>query len=548
MPTQPNLIVKPLGPIVNAINRLKQSLYSPPQTVISSIKEGLWPDPLQPVQPMGPPLAEPLGWQMDWGRNLIFTTRADAEYGADTLRRLSKYPLARICIENNKDMLTRMPWKIQLKAQPGEKAKERASREKGDKNIPMLSKFWERPNPSQDWSDFWRSILDDLLVIDAPSVFVGRDSKNKIAQLRWVEGDSVTVLVDEHGWRPEPPNPAYQQLWEGYPRLDLTAAQLVYRPRNIVPRNTQASYLYGYSPTEQLADEIKTGMARLQFVLNFYTEGTIPGAILFAPLGTPPEKVKEAQQFLDSELAGQLAKRRRLQILQGFQESGKTEQLHEPKEPALADLFDEVHMRKIAFGYGVAPNRLAKTVNRASGEQMQEAAEEEGTLPFMHWLKGTVDYMIQCPFLFNLPDYEVAFDPFHELDRLKQAMADKVDVECGMYTINEKREERGDDPLDNPVADQPNVYTAQGAIPLGQVLKQGPNASGSAPAKSTTQQRTGATTTQNTATGKATYTNGLTKWAGCKAHRDSYPRVYCSDCIYEEKARMGLELASHIEI
>jgi hypothetical protein len=331
---------------------------------------------------MAPAGAQPIGWPFQWGRNIRFTPRDDAEYSAAQLRRFSKYVLARICIENNKDILTRMPHKVQLKALPGETAKERATRSKGDEKLKKLNLFFERPDSEHDWPEWSRPIIEDMLTIDAASIYVGRKVSGEIAELRWVDGASVTRLVDQHGWTPKPPNPAYQQLWQGYPRLDLTTDQLIYRPRNIVPRNTESSFLYGLSPTEQIVDEIKIGIARLQFILDFYTEGSIPGGMIFAPRDTAPDKIKEAQQWLDSDLGGNLAKRRRIQIMQGFQSEGKAEQIVFPKEPALSDIFDEIHIRKVCFAYGTSPQRLMRMINRSCYSEDTETLTDRGWLRY----------------------------------------------------------------------------------------------------------------------------------------------------------------------
>jgi hypothetical protein len=340
-------------------------------------------------------------------------------------------------------------------------------------------------------------------------------------------------MVDSNGWTPRPPDVAYQQLWEGYPRIDLTTDQLVYRPRNIVPRGFSASFLYGMSPTEQLAEEIKIGIARLQYAANFYSEGTIPGGILFAPVGTPADKIKEAQQWLDSDLAGQLAKRRRLQILQGFQAEGKNEQLHFPKEPVLADIFDEVHTRKICFGYGVSPNRLMKQMNRASAEQAQQAAEEEGTLPWLDWVKSTMDTILQIHMGYK--EYEFVFDPFEEFDRLKQSMADAKDIEIGLYSRNEIREGRGSEPRDEKEADELNVVTGQGLVPLTYAPRNpagGAGPGGTQPGH-TTQVRTGAASGKQAGEART----AKTVWIGCKKHAGDYPRTHCQDCIMENAER-----------
>lgn len=528
-----NIVVRQIGPLVQALSTLRQSLYRPPQTVIAGIDESLWPNPLQPVTPIAPPNAEPLGFPLQWGQNINYTPRYDAEYSVEQLRYYAKYPLARICLENTKDMLCRMPFTIQLKPLPGETSKARAERSKGDDKLKKLNRFFERPNSSEDWPEFLRPVLEDMLVIDAGTIFMGRLLKdNSIAELRWIEGGSITRLVDKHGWTPPPPSPAYQQNWEGLPRTDYTTDQLVYRPRNISPRNTISSYLYGFSPTEQLADEIEIGIARMRFIKDFYTEGSIPGLMIFAPVGTPVDKIKEAQQWLDSELAGNLAKRRRTQILQGFQSDGKSEQLHQPKEPALTDAFDDLHIRKIAFGYGTSPQRLQRAMNRSSADAAQTSAEEEGTLTWVTWVKSTFDRIIQVHM--GLADYEMAFDPFHELDQLKKAMADSQDIKIGLYTRNEKREARGDDPRPEPEADELNVLTGNGVLGLGDVLKPttpGKGAAGASSGGPKSQSGGGGRYASITAAAKV---NGHTTWNTCEKHEGDYPRSYCADCIRAE--------------
>lgn len=523
-----NLVVRELGPVVQAFTRLGTALYRPPKSTVSGIDDNLFPNPLQPITPMGPPGAEPLGFPMDWGINQIFTPRAQSAYSATQLRLLATYPLARMCIDNTKDILTRIPWKIQLRQLPAETSKENAARGKDDADLKYLQKFFDRPNPEQDWDQFIRPILDDMLVIDAAAIFMGRAiGTGNIVELRWVEGASITRVVEQHGWTPPPPNPAYQQLWQGYPRIDLTTDQLCYRPRNIVPRGSQDSFLYGMSPVETVAEEIKIGQARLQFIYDFYSQGTIPGGIIFAPVDTPPTKIKEAQDWLDSDLAGRLAVKRRLQILQGFQRDGDKEQIVFPNEPDLASAYDDTHSRRICFAFGTSPERLTKAMNRSSSQAVREAAEEEGILPFLRWLKGTMDYIIQVQM--KKPGYEWTPDPFLELDKLKQAMADSEDVKNGLYTINQKRRDRGDEPDPNPAADQLAITTAQGRMPIeSKPLAPGGITNGGGKPKGSAQPKASAGAAASSGSTRTTVGKAITK---CEQHGDSYPRDFCTDCI-----------------
>ena len=245
--------------------------------------------------------------------------------------------------------------------------------------------------------------------------------------------------------------------------LDLTTDQLIY-----AMRNRKRNGLYGYSPTEQGAIELKIGIERLNFTLQFYTAGEIPDAIQIAPMGIDPDKIKEAQDNLDSSLMGQLAKRRGMRLVQGFYTSDSkmsaADQILFPKDKALSDDFDDRHVRKIAFLYGTSPQRLLKTLNRASANANQEAAEEEGTMPWIDWAEHRVyNWLFQRTM--KLPGYEVTIDTDVENDALKQAQADEIDIK-GIKTINEVRADRGLDPRPEAEASELGIPTPTGWVPL----------------------------------------------------------------------------------
>jgi phage portal protein BeeE len=448
-------IVKPLGPLANAIT----NLFQPPRNTIRGVETSDWFGPLQPVAPIAPKGTEPRLNQYQPGQNLTYTPRADQVYSATDLRNLAAYPLARMCIENVKDMICRMPITARLKRETGESGSDHKKRTAIDKTLPMLQALIDQPNPEQAREDFVRDVLEDMLVGDWTSVLVRKSSKNDVKEIRAIDGSTITRYIDEQGYTPQPPSPAYAQLWYGIPMVDLTTDQLIY-----AMRNRKRDGLYGYSPTEQGADEIKIGIQRLNSVLLYYTSGTIPDGMQIVPMGVDPDKIKETQDWLDSTLAGQLAKRRGMRLIQGFTSDGK-DQVIFPKEKLLADAFDDLHIRRIAFFYGTSPQRLLKTLNRASANANQEAAEEEGTMPWIDWLISRVyNWLFQR--VMKLPGYEVTIDTDVENDPLKQAQADEIDVKVGVLTINQAREARGLDPHQAPEANEPMIITATGPVPL----------------------------------------------------------------------------------
>jgi hypothetical protein len=454
------LVIRPIAQIVQGL----QSLYQRPPETIRGIDQDAWMSPLQPVKPFAPAGTEPRGFQMWAGQNLIFTPRSDAEFTAADLKALATYPLARICIENVKDTVTRAPWEIQQRRRPGETRKDVMARAKGDENLKKLNNFFEYPDREHNWQEWLRPLLDDLLVIDAASILIRKTFKGEIAELPVIRGDMIVRYIDAQGFTPMPPNPAYAQNWWGLPLVDLTTDQLIYKPRSIVPRNTLASQLYGCSPTEQLADELQVGIKRLQFILAYYTEGSVPGVVQVVPRGTAPDRIEEAMEWMNSQLAGNLAKRNQWRLVQGFNEPGKPDQILFPKEPLLAGLYDEKHIREVAFGYGTSPQRLMKMI-RTEGQGASDAAEVEGTLPWVLWVKGLIDFIIQRKMGFM--DYEIAINPYAEPDPLKNAAALTMLVGKAILTPNEARQRVGEELRPEPEADQLGVITGTGFVPVG---------------------------------------------------------------------------------
>jgi hypothetical protein len=462
--------IKPLGAIAQAITQLTGRLYNPPSTRISNISDSAWPNPLQPVQPIGPKGSEPLSWAFWQGQNLTYTPRATLQYSAVQLRALSMYPLARACIQNIKDQVCGMPWRIQLIRMPGESERDHKKRGEGDDQIGAITAFLQHPNPQQNWKQLLRRLLEDLLVIDAPAMLVRRLGNGKVAELRWTDGADIVQYIDELGYTPMgmtdgKPDVAYAQNWQGMPRVDLAWNQLVYRPYNLIPRgeDSSSSQLYGTSPTEMAAAEIKIGINRLRFVGDWYTEGTTADMIQVVPPGVTPGKIAEAEQFQNSEMAGNSAQRRKLRLLQGFAQDGK-DQILFPKAGSLTDPYDDLHIRKICFHYGVSAQRLLHMQNRATAEASQGAAEEEGSLPWIGWVEDTFNFTIQT--MMGFTGYEITLDPTRQNDEQKEAATAKIYVDSGIKTRNEVREEIGDDPSTQPEADLLTVTTPNGVIPL----------------------------------------------------------------------------------
>ena len=158
----------------------------------------------------------------------------DGSLSFEALRKLAEHPYVRECIAETKYMIT---WNWHATYGTG-----------------------SRRGTSEDvfWPGILEHTLEDMLVGDNASLV----NCSKLGP-RWmiaIAGDRVTRMADQKDWTtaPMPPNPAYQvtEQWAvgGFEIASYyTTDDLIYAPRNIVPRGWPGSHLYGVSPLEEVA-------------------------------------------------------------------------------------------------------------------------------------------------------------------------------------------------------------------------------------------------------------------------------------------------------
>ena len=92
--------------------------------------------------------------------------------------------------------------------------------------------FLARPDRRRSFADWLRMLLEDMLVIDAATIYPRFDRGGKLYALDVIDGATIKPLIGEDGRAPEPPDPAYQQVLHGVPAADFSADELLYLPRN----------------------------------------------------------------------------------------------------------------------------------------------------------------------------------------------------------------------------------------------------------------------------------------------------------------------------
>jgi SPP1 gp7 family putative phage head morphogenesis protein len=386
-----------------------------------------WFGPRDPMPPVAPAEVKEQGRAMDYpvGYNQNLQPRAMEPIGFEHLRTLAdSYDLMRLIIETRKDQVSRMKWNI----------KPRKEGVQSDARCEKIAEALRKPDREHDWDTWMRALLEDMLVIDAATIYPRKTRGGEFYSLDLIDGATIKRVIGEDGRTPMAPEPAYQQVLKGVPAANFTVDELFYRMRN-----WRVHRMYGYSPVEQVIMTVNIALRRQLHQLQYYTEGNVPEALIGVPENWTVEQIKQFQNYWDSLMEGNTAQRRHAKFVPGNMEYQPT------KEQALKDMYDEWLARVICFAFSVSPNAFIAQVNRATAETSQEAAKEEGLAPILTWLKNTMDNIVAQ--VFGAPDLEFAWAEEVNLDPKTKADVHSVYITAEVMTPDEVRQELGMEPM-----------------------------------------------------------------------------------------------------
>lgn len=434
--------------------------------------------PNQPMAPIAPHGTLPRAFDYPFGSNLYFQPRQEQPGTPDfqTLRNLARYDIVRLCIETRKAQILEMPRSFRVKKEAGEKKRDWQQRSGEDPRVKFLEDFFRVPDHEHKFLSWMNMVIEEVLVTDALAIWPAMDEDNNLLSLRVVDGATIKPLHDPQGWRPNPPNPAFQQIIKGSPAINLTAAlcddckahgwhkdmmtpggrgrcqPLVYEPFN-----PTVNRFYGWSPVEQILNTIMIGMNRMVSQASLYTEGNLPEMLISLASEASAQQLGQFQGLFD-QVAGNVGIKRRVRFIP------EAKHMLQTKDPMIKDDRDDWLARVCCYALSVAPNALVKQMNRASSQQIQQSAVEEGKLPTLGRLSELINSIVVQYFGEDFGDVEHAYDVTAESDpNTSSQIADRA-IKNGSRSINETRDEDGLEPVDG--GDVCMIYLPTGPIPL----------------------------------------------------------------------------------
>jgi len=422
----------------------------------------VWFGPDLPMPVSAPPGTRPRTTDYPVAYNINIQPRNLEAISFQQMRSLAdSFDLVRLCIETRKDQVSRMPWSFRTKSgwsgTPARRISVPAASNAADQAaIEELTRFFRFPDGEHTWQQWVRLVLEDLLVLDAPALapLASPDGElwspgKPLYALEVIDGATIARKIDVMGRTPAPPAVAYQQIIKGLPAVDFTSQQLIYRPRNV-----RSHKFFGFSPVEQIILTINIGLRRQMHLLNYYTEGNVPEAIAQAPREWSADQISEFQEWFDSALAGNSARRRRITFVPQCGDIQFT------RDPMLKDELDEWITRIVCYAFGLSPQQFVSVMNRATAETSVEQAAAEGLMPILCYLSDTINFIVER--YFGYRDIEFVWDQDRTINSLDQAKIDEIYVRSGVLSIDEVREQLGK----RPIGVNNAVITATGMSPL----------------------------------------------------------------------------------
>lgn len=386
-----------------------------------------WFGPQNPMDPVVSPgqIEQVTGRQFDYpvAFNTRTTPRGEEAISFAQLRQFADtYDLLRLVIETRKDEVARLPWSI--------KSKDDSAPDSADADIAQLFRF---PDREHTWDEWIRILLEDMLVIDAATIYPRQTNGGQLYALEPVDGSTIKRVIDEYGRTPMVPEPAYQQILHGVPARNYTREELIYRPRN--PRSHK---IYGYSPVEQIIISVQIALRRQAHTMEYFTSGSVPDVFIGVPKEWAPDQIRQMQEYWDMLVSGDSAERRRARFIPDMK-------ITPTKEPSLKDQFDDWLARIVCYAFSVDISTLVAQQNRATAETQRESSEGAGLAPAKLWIKAMMDHIIAN--YIKRPDKEFHWEAEPSLSPSEQAQIHKTYVEAKVLTPDEVRAELGLEPL-----------------------------------------------------------------------------------------------------
>lgn len=357
--------------------------------------------------------------------------RPGSSVSFEALRRFSvQYDVARACINRRKRQISQLDWKIVA-------AEEDDKKDYSSIIKPLSRQFRGIGGYRVRFREFTDTIIDDLLTLDAVALYKRPNRAGGLYALQTIDATTITLVVDDAGGTPMPPEVAYKQKIRGEVVAEFDADEMYYEMMN--PRTSTP---YGLSPLESLVLGVSSALKSEVYNLHLLTEGNIPEGFFGVPKEWKPADIKEFQATFDAAIAGDT---RMLSKIKFMPEGSYT-----PTKKADDMRYKELQewlMQKTCMLFEIQPEELGftKTVNKSTSEVQQETGIRTGLKPLANFLEEIFTDVIQNDLGYEQLKFE--YQGLDHEDEKRTAEINEIRIRSGQRTVDELRTDEGLKPL-----------------------------------------------------------------------------------------------------
>lgn len=472
-----------------------QPLPRPPGTFDSGFGPAnpLFPDAIDPLLPNGRTQPRRTQYLIAANINLI-----DRRVPWSVLQGLAEdVDIIQRCIQIVQDAIVGLEWSWGFSAQiiqqimleenitNSSKASSMAREKYGDE-LARVQAFFDYPDKRMGFtfSQWLTDIIYSHLVYDGIVVSPEYNLGGELTSLSTIDTSTIKILLDNQGFIPRPPSPAFQQILYGFPRGEYQAEdvaqdgtvpnaytedQLAYYIRRPRPNN-----IYGYSQVEECINIASIYMERQAWLHAEYTNGVTPKMVVEVDGAESwtPEQLAYYERIYNDQFSGQTQRRQNFMLMR----PGMKPQQLKGVDEAYKNTYDQWLVQQIGAKFGIPQNMLGIGAKSSIGGGHEKGQSEQYEAYATDALKNfLIDCINDMARRFLGVGHELTMTATgggNDADNMAQAQADQIDVNAGIRTRNEIRAERGIPLMAEEEADQLGVITAQGVTFLAGTLAQ----------------------------------------------------------------------------
>jgi hypothetical protein len=312
--------------------------------------------------------------------------------------------------------------------------------------------------PGMRFRHFIAQVIEDLLVLDAVALY-RRPGADGLPSVEVVDAATIRPLLDERGYRPRPPAPAFEQWVQGRRTGEWTADELRYEMMN--PRSCSP---YGLSPLECLIATVEGSLRAQSWNLSWFSDSNLPPGMLECPADWTPRQIKEFSEYWDALLSGDPGGGHRLRRTPAGVKFTPFAQRNEMQ----FERFQQWLLRITCALFDLNPAVLgfAGETYKVAQEGQIEAAKLWGLQPLLGFLKEVFDDILAEDL--GAPGLEFRWASLEQPDELRAAQVEET-YGTTYFTINEVRRKRGAAPIEGGLGDALFAVTPSGVVELGRV-------------------------------------------------------------------------------